>query len=60
MDSLLSASQLPFSFHESALLPLCIVLAGGSPWLQTLNYHSLLILNKLILAGEISDLKYLF
>lgn len=55
----LSASQLPFSLHKSVLPLLCRDLAGGSPWLQTLNY-SLLILNKSIFAGEISDLKYLF
>ena len=57
---LLSASQLPFSLHKSVLPLLCRDFAGGSPWLQTLNYHSLLILNKSIFAGEISDLKYLF
>ena len=49
-------SQLPFPCYKSALHLLCFGdLHMGSLWLQSLNYNSLLIPNKLIFSGEISD-----
>ena len=48
-------SQLPFPCYKSALhLSPFGDLHMGSLWLQSLNYNSLLIPNKLIFAGEIS------
>lgn len=45
------AKQKRFPFPSRALQGL----ARGSPWLQTLHCNSLLILNKPIFPGEISD-----
>ena len=50
---LLWPSQLPFPFYNSVLLLPCREFACDSPWLQTLNWNSLLIPSKLIFAGEI-------
>ena len=54
---LLFTPALGISFSPSIKafsFPCCGRLACGSPWLQTLNCNSLLILNKPIFVGEIS------
>ena len=42
-----------FPLSKSILLPLLCINLHGSPWLQTLSYYPLLILNKSIFAGGI-------
>ena len=57
-------SQLPCPLHKTVLFLSCPCCIGtcrlGSPWWPTPSCNSLLILNKLIFAGEIAGSLFLF